>query len=721
MLAAASLRLAVAALFLFMTPPLAADALPRPAGLEPEIAFWRRIFTEVSTDQALVHDNRFLGVVYEKIDLPGEASPAKQERFSSAARGKYERILRALASGKRDGLTGEESRVLKLWPADVRSSELRAAAERVRFQQGLADRFHAGLVRSGQWREHILKNLRAAGVPEDLVALPHVESSFNPEAYSYVGASGLWQFTRDTGRRFMQVDHVVDERRDPYESSRAAARLLQYNYSVIGSWPLAITGYNHGLGGMRKAVQRMGTDDIEVIVRRYDGPAFGFASRNFYVSFLAARDVDRDPEKYFGPVRRKAPREELIVELPDYMKAETIERAFGVSRTTLQAYNPALLPPVWEGAKYVPRGFRLRLPGGVIDTPAEQVLDAIPQSQRFAAQRPDQMHRVGRGETLSGIAARYGTTVAKLMAANGLRDARRVRAGQTLRLPVKAEADRAPVVVASAPKPKPQLEPRAEPAATAAAKPAPPPVQPSVAAVAEAVVATALPVAPPAEKPRLAKKPEPKPAAKPAQLAVVLPRTPPTVVLAPFLALQAPPAAEAQDPPAGLAVAATAPASALVTDPNDYLVAEDGSVEVQATETLSHYAEWLQASPEALREANGWKKSRQIVLGQRVRLVFDKVGRESFIERRIAHHRGLQEDFFARYRITDTTEHKLRAGESLWSLAQQKYKVPVWLLRQYNPDLKLDQVRPGTRVIFPRLQAVAAAPDATESAVARAG
>ncbi len=716
MLAAASRRLAVAVLFILTTPPLAADALPRPAGLEPEIAFWRRIFTEVSTDQALVHDNRFLGVVYEKIDLPTGAGPAKQERFSSAARGKYERILRVLASGRRDGLTGEEARVLRLWPAGVSNAELRAAAERVRFQQGLADRFHAGLVRSGQWREHILQNLRAAGVPEELVALPHVESSFNPEAYSYVGASGLWQFTRDTGRRFMQVDHIVDERRDPYESSRAAARLLKYIYSVIGSWPLAISGYNLGLGGMRRAVQRMGTDDIEVIVRRYDGPAFGFASRNFYVSFLAALDVDRQPEKYFGPVRQRSPRQYLIVELPDYMKVETIERAFGVSRSTLQAYNPALLPPVWEGAKYVPRGFRLRLPGGVIDAPVEQVLDAIPQSQRFAAQKPDQMHRVRRGETLSGIAARYGTTVPKLMAANGLRDARRIRAGQTLRLPMKAESTSTPVGVASVPKPEPQLEPRA---ALDAANAAPPPAQPSVAAVAEAVVATALPAPPPAEKPRPAKKPEPKPAAKPAQVAVVLPRTPPTVVLAPFLALQTPPPAEALDPPAGLAVAAAGQATISPTDPNDYLVAADGSVEVQATETLSHYAEWLEASPETLRKANDWKRQRQIVLGQRVRLVFDKVSRESFIERRIAHHRGLQEDFFARYRITDTTEHELRAGESVWSLAQQKYKVPVWLLRQYNPDLKLDQVRPGTRVIFPRLQAVAAALDA--AAVASAG
>ena len=127
----------------------------------------------------------------------------------------------------------------------------------MRFQQGLADRFHAGLVRSGQWRDHIQKSLRAAGVPEELAALPHVESSFDPNARSFVGAAGLWQFTGDTGRRFMQIDQAVDERRDPYESSDAAARLLKYNYSMLNTWPLAITAYNHGTAGMRRAVDQM--------------------------------------------------------------------------------------------------------------------------------------------------------------------------------------------------------------------------------------------------------------------------------------------------------------------------------------------------------------------------------------------------------------------------------------------------------------------------------
>ena len=123
--------------------------------------------------------------------------------------------------------------------------------------------------------------------------MPHVESSFDPYAYSKVGAAGLWQFMRSTGRRFLRIDAAVDERLDPYRATEAAAQLLSYNYRLLGSWPLAITAYNHGAEGMRRAREQLGTDDIVRIVRDYHSPTFGFASRNFYVSFLAALTVSR--------------------------------------------------------------------------------------------------------------------------------------------------------------------------------------------------------------------------------------------------------------------------------------------------------------------------------------------------------------------------------------------------------------------------------------------
>ena len=147
-----------------------------------------------------------------------------------------------------------------------------------------------------------MRVLEQHGVPEEIAALPHVESSFNPAAYSKVGAAGLWQFMPSTAKRFMRVDGVVDERLDPYSATEAAANLMLYNYRLLGSWPLAVTAYNHGPGGLRRAQEELGTSDIAVIVKRYQGATFGFASRNFYVAFLAALEVDRNAEKYFGPI-----------------------------------------------------------------------------------------------------------------------------------------------------------------------------------------------------------------------------------------------------------------------------------------------------------------------------------------------------------------------------------------------------------------------------------
>ena len=192
-------------LFVLLLPAAvwADEVFVRPPALEPDIAFWRRIFAEVNSNQALLHDSRYLNVVYEVVEIPENASPTRRRRIADLSRERYRKMLNKLATGVRTGLNGEEQRVLALWPGDVSDEDLRQAAKRIRFQQGLSDRYLAGLKRSGAWKPYIEQQLKAAGVPAGLAALPHVESSFNPEARSHVGAAGLWQFTRATGQRFM--------------------------------------------------------------------------------------------------------------------------------------------------------------------------------------------------------------------------------------------------------------------------------------------------------------------------------------------------------------------------------------------------------------------------------------------------------------------------------------------------------------------------------------
>ncbi len=150
------------------------------------------------------------------------------------------------------------------------------------------------------------------------------------------------------------------------------------------------------------------------ILRHHQSSAFGFASPNFYVSFLAALEIDRNAEAYFPGLKRDSELDLNTVEIPDYLPIATLCEALHINLTLLRAYNLMLMPRVWNGEKYVPAGYTLRLPPGSIDSAkAAQAIAAIPVSRRFAAQLPDEYHIVASGETLSGIAARCGVSISE--------------------------------------------------------------------------------------------------------------------------------------------------------------------------------------------------------------------------------------------------------------------------------------------------------------------
>ena len=189
---------------------LANELFPQPAELQADVDFWLDVFTEYSIDEGVLHDSRNLGVVYDRLAMSAKLSRRERNRRVDRRRKELRAVLQTLASGKRDNLSVEEARVLALWPADVSNQTLARAARQIRYQHGLRERFGEGLERAGRWRAYVNEQFAAQGVPIEIAALPHVESSYNPNARSHVGASGIWQFTRSTGRRFMQVDNVVD-------------------------------------------------------------------------------------------------------------------------------------------------------------------------------------------------------------------------------------------------------------------------------------------------------------------------------------------------------------------------------------------------------------------------------------------------------------------------------------------------------------------------------
>ena len=373
-----------------------ANSIPRPAGIQDDVNFWIRVYTEVTTNEGFLHDERNLAVVYDTLKFGANTSSRERQRLVDERRDRHiaalRRIIAALPTeAGREALSAEDRKLLELWGPNPSAVQLREATHRIRFQLGQADRFKEGLIRSSQWETHIAETFANQGLPPELAVLPHVESSFNAAAYSKVGAAGMWQFMRSTGKRYMRVDDAVDERLDPYRSTEAAAQLLAYNYRVLGSWPLALTAYNHGAAGMRRAKETVGTDDFVKINRTYNSRTFGFASRNFFPSFLAALTIDENPEKYFGPMQRRPEIKFHEVAMPAYVRLSTLERTLGLDREQLRALNPAWRPPIYDGSRLVPRGYRLRLPADTAEKwTADMLMSRVPANVRCEHSDPVQ-------------------------------------------------------------------------------------------------------------------------------------------------------------------------------------------------------------------------------------------------------------------------------------------------------------------------------------------
>ncbi len=422
----------------------AGPQLARFKQIEPNVVFWRKVFTEYTSDQIVYHDPWKMGLVYSVLDVSditrsnisdGSKERAVRKRRDAEA-GRVKALLRRIShAGPR---TDEERRIADaIKGLNHERVYAKTLADRIRSQRGLGDKFCPAMQRAKSYMPMMRKAMREQGVPEELASLPLVESGYQIGAHSHVGAAGMWQFTNGTGRLFMKIDGYRDERRDPYTATHGAARLLASNYKKLGSWPLAITAYNHGAAGMARAVRQVGTKDLGVIVEAYKSRSFGFASRNFYAEFLAAASAVADAEKICGPLNVPAYSHDRV-ELAHYVALGDLAQAAGVSAPRLAELNPALLRGVVSGYHRVPKGYGLNLPAGTVSGFHTRYA-ALPSGAKHTTQ-PEQKHRVGRGETLTHIARAYKVSVRDLQAFNNLRDPRRLRAGQTIRIPIKGRA-----------------------------------------------------------------------------------------------------------------------------------------------------------------------------------------------------------------------------------------------------------------------------------------
>jgi peptidoglycan lytic transglycosylase D len=417
---------------LLALPAQGATTFPRPPEMEHQIRFWRSVFTVYSQDQTVIHDTVDLDKIYAVLDFRQyddvgySASEAEQLR-KDVTEGEILRIrslLRRISEGTpRSALLADEQRIYDLFRNDPDPYKFWNASDekRVRSQRGIRERFLNGFRTSRRYVPEMERIFHDEGLPTELTRLPLIESCFDVSAYSKAGAAGVWQFMPATGRLFMEVSSAVDERRDPIASTRAAARYLSRSYDRLGTWPLAITSYNHGPNGMSRAIGDTGTSDIAAIVRYYDGPGFGFASRNFYAEFLAALDIEKHSEAYFGRLPKESLPSTRTVMLDRSVDILAAARLARTQDYVLADLNPALLDPVLSGRVPIPAGYGLRLPAEgasgferrLADLPVDErmVREAAPAPPaRFEnepesrLERPLSTRRVQVGRAPSGIA-----------------------------------------------------------------------------------------------------------------------------------------------------------------------------------------------------------------------------------------------------------------------------------------------------------------------------
>ena len=310
--------------------------------LKARVDFWAKIYSEYSENQGVFHLTDDPSVVLGEIDFSSIIDDPDLNAFQK------EKLIQIKADARKKELL----RKFKIKDAGL-----------VRLQRGLKERMKKAFFISGKYLESMEEIFMDEGLPVELTRLVFVESSFNVYAQSKVGASGLWQIMPRTAPiHFIKKNY--DKRNHPYYATILAAQILKYNYSKLKSWPLAITAYNHGLAGVKRRMRKTQSIKIEeLIASDTDTRNWGFASENYYASFLAVLQVERNAKELFGDdmVRAKS-LSYREYKLPAKTKSKKVLALFNGSLTRFKQMNPHLNWAAIRKKKSVPAGVFLMIP-----------------------------------------------------------------------------------------------------------------------------------------------------------------------------------------------------------------------------------------------------------------------------------------------------------------------------------------------------------------------
>lgn len=342
-----------------------------PSTLARRFNFWKRIYSLWTKDQYVLHVSVWPEVVLEAYDasfMGGKRSAVVKEirvkKVAKTQRRHYKRLLQKMHQYKNspERFTPAMKRIARTMAHITDKNKYSIASQSLRTQRGQRDFIASGLATAPKYLPEIKKNFESQGIPAEIALLAFVESSFNLKARSKVGASGVYQIMPATGKQYLKLHTGVDERNDPIKASLAAAKLLKLNYKLLGEWPLAVTAYNHGVGSMRRGVKQTGSTDMSILIKKYKNRSFGFASKNFFCSYLGVLATMKDVDIHFQDVKVPDQLAFRTTKLRASTSIRTISKKFGVSTSQIQTLNPDILPKTIRSRGALPKGFVLKLP-----------------------------------------------------------------------------------------------------------------------------------------------------------------------------------------------------------------------------------------------------------------------------------------------------------------------------------------------------------------------
>jgi membrane-bound lytic murein transglycosylase D len=304
-----------------------------------------------------------------------------------------------------------------------------------RFQGGERQFFMDSYRRSGLYRPMIVRMLKERGLPEELSWLPLVESGFKTRALSRARALGMWQFISSTGYRYgLSRSTWIDERMDPERSTEAAIDYLTELHGMFGDWMLALAGYNCGEHRVMRVITRQPDDYLDHFWDVFE--QLPRETARYVPRFLATLMIVRDPEAYGFELPEPLPPVGFVkVNVERHVQLGDLDRVLGLEKDTLAALNPELRHGITPDSTYA-----LRVPNPAAPSFEARLAELPPYTP---PQNTYTVHRVRRGETLSTIARRYGSSVNAIVRENNLRSRHRIREGQKLKIPVRGGAVRA--------------------------------------------------------------------------------------------------------------------------------------------------------------------------------------------------------------------------------------------------------------------------------------